>query len=78
MLRVDSKQGAPKDGNSPLELFQVIDPLPCLFFSKPKNFIGFESQDHFHCGSVIAGPPNSCTIQGYCFGVSGLVFEAVF
>ena len=25
MLRVDAKQGAPKDGNSPLELFQVID-----------------------------------------------------
>lgn len=24
MLRVDAKQGAPKDGNSPLELFQVI------------------------------------------------------
>jgi hypothetical protein len=23
MLRVDAKQGAPKDGNSPLELFQV-------------------------------------------------------
>ncbi|CAN6298269.1 unnamed protein product, partial [Urochloa humidicola] len=28
MLRVDAKQGAPKDGNSPLELFQVeIYPL---------------------------------------------------
>ena len=25
MLRVDAKQGAPKDGNSPLELFQVIE-----------------------------------------------------
>lgn len=24
MLRVDAKQGAPKDGNSPLELFQVV------------------------------------------------------
>lgn len=24
MLRVDAKQGSPKDGNSPLELFQVI------------------------------------------------------
>lgn len=24
MLKVDAKQGAPKDGNSPLELFQVI------------------------------------------------------
>lgn len=24
MLRVDAKQGAPKDGNSPLELFHVI------------------------------------------------------
>jgi hypothetical protein len=23
MLNVDGKQGAPKDGNSPLELFQV-------------------------------------------------------
>lgn len=23
MLRVDAKQGAPKDGNAPLELFQV-------------------------------------------------------
>lgn len=24
MLRVDARQGAPKDGNSPLELFEVI------------------------------------------------------
>ena len=32
MLRVDAKQGAPKDGNSPLELFQVS------FFSLNTSF----------------------------------------
>jgi len=30
MLRVDARQGAPKDGNSPLELFEVI--ISYMFF----------------------------------------------
>lgn len=38
MLRVDAKQGAPKDGNSPLELFQVRQFLSCqtAFFHETK------------------------------------------
>lgn len=31
MLGVDAKQGAPKDGNSPIELFQVIKAI--FFFN---------------------------------------------
>lgn len=40
MLRVDAKQGAPRDGNSPLELFQVTSFLG--FLSGGLSFAYFE------------------------------------
>lgn len=41
MLRVDAKQGAPKDGNSPLELFQVMCSvfLPVNGLALPSPFL---------------------------------------
>jgi len=36
MVKLDARQGAPKDGNSPFELFQVSGSL-WLFFSQQSS-----------------------------------------
>ena len=45
MLGVDARQGAPKDGDSPIELFQVIEAIFYFYFSTAMPRI-YENLEH--------------------------------